>query len=125
MSSRDIEGENPLYLPQAKSYDFSAAIGPCLYVPKSPIASDTVIKMNIERAGVIAFEGQISIDRMKRKHQELVDFLFREMSFPKGVYLMTGTCLVPDNDFTLLVGDTVTIEIEPIGILKNTVGVKK
>ena len=125
MSSRDIEGENPLYLPQAKSYDFSAAIGPCLYVPESPIASDTVIKMNIERAGVIAFEGQISIDRMKRKHQELVDFLFREMSFPKGVYLMTGTCLVPDNDFTLLVGDMVTIEIEPIGILKNTVGVKK
>ena len=125
MSSRDIEGENPLYLPQAKSYDFSAAIGPCLYVPQSPIASDTVIKMNIERAGVIAFEGQISIDRMKRKHQELVDFLFREMSFPKGVYLMTGTCLVPDNDFTLLVGDMVTIEIEPIGILKNTVGVKK
>jgi 2-dehydro-3-deoxy-D-arabinonate dehydratase len=62
---------------------------------------------------------------MKRKHQELVDFLFREMSFPNGVYLMTGTCLVPPNDFTLQVGDSISIGIEPIGILKNTVGVKK
>jgi 2-dehydro-3-deoxy-D-arabinonate dehydratase len=124
MSSRDIEGENPLYLPQAKSYDFSAAIGPCLYVPASPICPDTPIIMQIERAGSVVFEGQITIDRMKRKHQELVDFLFREMSFPHGVYLMTGTCLVPTSDFTLKVGDIISIEITPIGILKNTVGIK-
>lgn len=124
MSSRDIEGENPLYLPQAKSYDRSAAIGPCLYVFEKPIDSETMIKMTIERAEKVVFQGQISINQMKRKHQELVDFLFREMSFPHGVYLMTGTCLVPPNDFTLQVNDSVSIEIEPIGILKNTVGVK-
>jgi len=124
MSSRDIEGENPLYLPQAKSYDFSAAIGPCLYVPATPISSDTPIKMQIERSAQVVFEGQITIDRMKRKHQELVDFLFREMSFPNGVFLMTGTCLVPPSDFTLEVGDIISIEIAPIGVLKNTVGVK-
>jgi 2-dehydro-3-deoxy-D-arabinonate dehydratase len=125
MSSRDIEGENPLYLPQAKSYDRSAAIGPCLCVLENPIDAETMIEMTIERFENVVFHGQISINQMKRKHQELVDFLFREMSFPNGVYLMTGTCLVPPNDFTLQVGDSISIGIEPIGILKNTVGVKK
>lgn len=125
MSSRDIEGENPLYLPQAKSYDRSAAIGPCLCVLENPIDAETMIEMTIERFENVIFHGQISINQMKRKHQELVDFLFREMSFPNGVYLMTGTCLVPPNDFTLQVGDSISIGIEPIGILKNTVGVKK
>lgn len=125
MSSRDIEGENPLYLPQAKSYDRSAAIGPCLYVLDKPMDAETMIEMTIERFENVVFHGQISINQMKRKHQELVDFLFREMSFPNGVYLMTGTCLVPPNDFTLQVGDSISIGIEPIGILKNTVGVKK
>ena len=80
MSSRDIEGENPLYLPQAKSYDKSAAIGPCLYVPEHPIDANTAINMTIERGGVVAFSGTISINQMKRTHQELIDFLFREMN---------------------------------------------
>lgn len=124
MSSRDIEGENPLYLPQAKSYDRSAAIGPCLCVLEKPINEETLIEMTIERKENVVFQGQISINQMKRKHQELVDFLFREMSFPRGVYLMTGTCLVPPNDFTLQEGDSISISIEPIGILRNTVGVK-
>lgn len=124
MSSRDIEGENPLYLPQAKSYDKSAAIGPCLYVPEHPIDANTAINMVIERGGVVVFSGTISINQMKRKHQELIDFLFREMSFPHGVYLMTGTCLVPPNEFTLHIGDKVSISIDEIGTLTNVVATR-
>lgn len=121
MSSRSIEGENPLYLPQAKMYDGSAAIGPCILVTKEPISPLTEIAMLIERNGKNVFEGSTTIDRMKRKHTELVEFLFRESSYPVGCYLMTGTCVVPGNDFTLLSGDTVKISIEGIGILVNTV----
>lgn len=121
MSSRSIEGENPLYLPQAKMYDGSAAIGPCILVTKEPISPLTEIAMLIERNGKNVFEGSTTIDRMKRKHTELVDFLFRESSYPVGCYLMTGTCVVPGNDFTLLSGDAVKISIEGIGILVNTV----
>jgi 2-dehydro-3-deoxy-D-arabinonate dehydratase len=124
MSSRDIEGENPLYLPQAKSYDKSAAIGPCLWVPESPIDPDTKIYMSIERNWKTVFSGQISINQMKRKHGELVEFLTREMSFPHGAYLMTGTCLVPDNTFTLQVGDLIHIDIDGIGRLSNTVDMR-
>lgn len=121
MSSRDIEGENPLYLPQAKSYDGAAAIGPCLYVPESPIDPNTVIRLEILRDGEKLFSGEISINRMKRKHKELVEYLFREMSFPYGAYLMTGTGIVPGDDVTLEVGDEVRISIEGIGTLINTV----
>jgi len=121
MSSRSIEGENPLYLPQAKMYDGSAAIGPCILVTKEPISPLTEIAMLIERNGKNVFEGSTTIDRMKRKHTELVEFLFRESSYPVGCYLMTGTCVVPGNDFTLLSGDAVKISIEGIGILVNTV----
>ncbi len=121
MSSRDIEGENPLYLPQAKSYDASAAIGPCLFVPEKPIDADTMIRINIKRANQEVFSGEISINRMKRKHQELVDYLFRETSFLHGVYLMTGTGIVPPDGFTLAVGDQINISIEGIGLLCNTV----
>jgi 2-dehydro-3-deoxy-D-arabinonate dehydratase len=124
MSSRDIEGENPLYLPQAKCYDRSAAIGPCLWVPKSPIDPDAKIHMTIERNWKTVFSGQISINQMKRKHGELVEFLTREMSFPQGAYLMTGTCLVPDNNFTLQVGDIIHIDIEGIGRLSNSVDMR-
>ncbi|WP_373522529.1 fumarylacetoacetate hydrolase family protein [Aquiflexum sp.] len=124
MSSRDIEGENPLYLPQAKCYDLAAAIGPCLFVPEEPIDPNSKIVMKIERDSKIVFEGDISINQMKRGHEELAEFLFREMSFPDGVYLMTGTCLVPDDTFTLQPGDIVSIEIEAIGILKNTVAIR-
>lgn len=121
MSSRDIEGENPLYLPQAKCYQRSAAIGPCLYVPKEPIAPDTTIHMMIERLGKTQFEGEISINQMKRSHEELAKYLCMEMEFPTGVYLMTGTCLVPDDNFTLEVGDKIHISIDGIGTLTNTV----
>jgi 2-dehydro-3-deoxy-D-arabinonate dehydratase len=121
MSSRDIEGENPLYLPQAKSYDGAAALGPCLYVPESPVSEDTLIQIQINRGQATIFQDEIRINRMKRKHQELVDYLTREMSFPSGVYLMTGTGIVPPDNFTLNTGDVVSITIEHIGTLTNTV----
>lgn len=121
MSSRSIEGENPLYLPQAKMYDGSASLGPCVLVTEQPILPDTVIAIRIEQNGKTVFEGSTIIDRMKRKHEELVEFLFREYSHPVGCYLMTGTCVVPENDFTLRSGDVVTIRIDNIGELVNTV----
>lgn len=121
MSSRDIEGENPLYLPQAKSYDKAAAIGPCLYVPEDVINPDTQISIEIIRNETVMFSGDVSINRIKRKLTDLAHYLFREMSFPNGAYLMTGTGIVPDNDFTLLSGDVVNITIEEIGTLSNEV----
>jgi 2-dehydro-3-deoxy-D-arabinonate dehydratase len=121
MSSRDIEGENPLYLPQAKSYDGSAAIGPCLYVPGKPIGPDSLINIEILRNSKQVFSGEISINRMKRSHTELVGYLFREMSFPFGTFLMTGTGIVPPDSFTLSIGDEVVISIESIGTLRNIV----
>jgi len=121
MSSRDIEGENPLYLPQAKSYNGSAALGPCLYVPGENIHPDTMINIEILRNDQRIFSGEISINRMKRKHTELVEYLFREMTFPNGTYLMTGTGIVPADSFTLHVNDEVRISIEQIGTLINRV----
>lgn len=121
MSSRDIEGENPLYLPQAKSYDGATALGPCLFVPGEPIAADTQISIAIQRRGETVFAHAISIDRMKRKHTELVEYLFREVSFPQGTFLMTGTGIVPPDDFTLQANDVIRITIGPIGTLENTV----
>ncbi len=125
MSSRDIEGENPLYLPQAKCYQRSAAIGPCLLVTAKPIDADTQIHMSIERNKEVVFSGSISINQMKRKHEELIGYLFMEMDFPQGVYLMTGTCLVPPNDFTLAVDDLVHMSIDGIGSLRNKVAIKQ
>jgi 2-dehydro-3-deoxy-D-arabinonate dehydratase len=121
MSSRDIEGENPLYLPQAKSYDGSTAIGPCLFVAEKPIAPDAVISITIHRKGETVFSNEISINRMKRKHVELVEYLFREVTFPYGTYLMTGTGIIPPDSFTLQSGDVIKITIENIGTLENTV----
>lgn len=121
MSSRSIEGENPLYLPQAKMYDGSAAIGPCVLVTAAPIDPATLISIIIMREGSTVFEGNVTIDKMKRKHTELVEFLYREYSFSAGAYLMTGTCVVPDNDFTLQPGDAIQITITGIGTLINTV----
>jgi 2-dehydro-3-deoxy-D-arabinonate dehydratase len=121
MSSRDIEGENPLYLPQAKSYDGAAALGPCIYVPGEPIDANTMIQLKINREKQLVFTGQISINRMKRLHTELVEYLFRETSFPLGVFLMTGTGIVPPDDFTLNIGDEIEITIDGIGTLRNTV----
>jgi 2-dehydro-3-deoxy-D-arabinonate dehydratase len=121
MSSRDIEGENPLYLPQAKSYNGSAALGPCLYVPGKAIDPDTMITIEILRQDKPVFSGEISINRMRRKHIELAEYLFREITFPNGVYLMTGTGIVPPDSFTLQPDDEIRISIERIGTLINRV----
>lgn len=121
MSSRSIEGENPLYLPQAKTYDGSAALGPCLYIPESPIAPETQIRLDIIRDDQTVFSGSIAIDQMKRQHTELVSYLFRECSFPNGCYLMTGTGIVPPDSFTLRAGDVIQITIDGIGTLENVV----
>jgi 2-dehydro-3-deoxy-D-arabinonate dehydratase len=121
MSSRSIEGENPLYLPQAKVYDRSAALGPGLYVPASPITPATVIRMAIRRGAEVAYRGEVAISQIKRSLTELAAWLYRESDFPTGCYLMTGTCLVPGNEFTLREGDNVDISIDGIGTLNNTV----
>jgi 2-dehydro-3-deoxy-D-arabinonate dehydratase len=121
MSSRDIEGENPLYLPQAKSYDGAAALGPCLYVTETPISPETMIHIEIVRGREVMFHDEIKINRMKRTHGELVNYLTREMSFPSGVFLMTGTGIVPPDSFTLNAGDLINITIDNIGTLKNIV----
>lgn len=125
MSSRDIEGENPLYLPQAKVYERSAAIGPCLYVPENEISPDTTISINIKREGNKVFENSIQLNRMKRKFTELAEYLFREMEFEHGCFLMTGTGIVPPNDFTLNEGDEIEISIDEIGTLCNIVAIRK
>ena len=121
MSSRSIEGENPLYLPQAKSYDGSTALGPCIFLTDTPLPKTTLIKMSIYRDGREEFSGEICIDQIKRKFQDLVDYLFRECSFPNGCLLMTGTGIVPSSDFNLASGDEIQINIDAIGTLKNTV----
>ena len=122
MSSRSIEGENPLYLPQAKTYEGCAALGPCIYVPEKPIDQNTMISLDILRDGAVIFSGEVSINTMKRKHQDLVDYLFRECDFPQGCFLMTGTGIIPPDEFSLRVGDETRITIEHIGTLVNKVG---
>lgn len=121
MSSRSIEGENPLYLPQAKTYDGCAAVGPCIYVTGEPLNGDTNINLVISRKGSIAFTGDVLISQLKRTPEELVSFVYRECSFPYGCLIMTGTGIVPGNDFTLQSGDEIAITIDPIGTLINTV----
>ncbi len=121
MSSRDIEGENPLYLPQAKTYDGSAALGPELLISDAPLAGSTAIGMRIERAGSTVFEGATEVAQIKRPFDELVDYLTRETSFPHGCYLMTGAGIVPESDFTLRSGDRIAISIDGIGTLVNRV----
>jgi 2-dehydro-3-deoxy-D-arabinonate dehydratase len=121
MSSRSIEGENPLYLPQAKTYDGCASIGPCIYVTDQPLDKDTNIHLEINRNNEKVFEGDISISQMKRTPEELVSFVYRECSFPTGCLVMTGTGIVPGNDFTLKPGDEIKISIDKIGTLINIV----
>ncbi|MCJ8330925.1 MAG: fumarylacetoacetate hydrolase family protein [Lentisphaeria bacterium] len=121
MSSRSIEGENPLYLPQAKSYDGSCAIGPAIHILAEPASKDIEISIIIARSGNEVFSGSTKLDQMKRELQELVDFLYRELSFPNGAYVMTGTGIVPENDFTLQSGDIISISIDGVGTLTNTV----
>ena len=124
MSSRSIEGENPLYLPQAKVYQRSAALGPGLYVPANPIPSTTLIRMSIYRNGASVYTGEVAISQIKRKLTELAEWLYKETDFVYGSFLMTGTCLVPGNEFTLQPGDKVEIAIDGIGALTNTVSYK-
>jgi 2-dehydro-3-deoxy-D-arabinonate dehydratase len=124
MSSRSIEGENPLYLPQAKVYERSAALGPCLYVPASPIPLTTMIRMSIYRDNRSVYTGEVAISQIKRKLTELAEWLYKETDFVYGCFLMTGTCLVPGNEFTLAPGDRVDISIDGIGVLSNVVNYK-
>jgi 2-dehydro-3-deoxy-D-arabinonate dehydratase len=119
VSSRSIEGENPLYLPQAKTYQFSASLGPCLLVRELPLPSDTAIHLQIQRKKIVVFEQNVTISQMKRKHEELASWLFRETLFPQGTYLMTGTGIIPPDTFTLQPGDEVMIRIDGIGELSN------
>lgn len=121
MSSRDIEGENPLYLPQAKVYDGSCALGPALLLSSGPLPRTTTIQLQVERNGSIAFSGTTTLAELKRDPQLLVSYLFRDNTFPDGAFLMTGTGIVPADDFTLLSGDQVRITIEGIGTLENPV----
>jgi 2-dehydro-3-deoxy-D-arabinonate dehydratase len=122
MSSRDIEGENPLYLPQAKVYDRSCALGPCLLICEEPLSAATEISLEIRRGGVTAFSAATTLKEMKRRPEELVEYLYRNNSFPRGCFLLTGTGIVPPDSFTLQPGDEIRITIAAIGTLVNVVG---
>jgi 2-dehydro-3-deoxy-D-arabinonate dehydratase len=121
MSSRDMVGENPLYLPQAKIYDGSCALGPALLVTAEPLPSSTSIHLEIRRGGSTCFSGSTTLAEMKRDARTLVEYLYRETSFPDGCVLLTGTGVIPPDDFTLQVGDETSITIDRIGTLRNTV----
>ncbi len=126
MSARDIEGENPLYLPQAKMYDHACALGPCITLADDLPAPDaTAIRLLIERAGQPVFDGSTTVAAMARTFADLIDWLGRETTFPSGVILLTGTGVVPPDDFTLAPGDLVHIDITAIGRLTNVVGVRE
>jgi len=121
MSSRSIEGENPLYLPQAKTYEACAALGPCVFVTDQPLDSSTMIALEIKRNNTTVFSDTIAISQMKRTAQELVSYVYKECSFPAGCLIMTGTGIVPGNNFTLQSGDEISISIDSIGTLVNIV----
>jgi len=121
MSARDIEGENPLYLPQAKVYDGSCSIGPGVLFTQDALASTTAIRLSIVRGGKVAFEGETTTGQIKRGFDELATWLYRESTFPVGCYLFTGTGIVPPDAFSLASGDEVAIAIDGIGTLTNTV----
>ncbi|MBI1375429.1 MAG: 2-hydroxyhepta-2,4-diene-1,7-dioate isomerase [Phycisphaera sp.] len=120
LSCRDIEGQNPLYLPQAKTFTGCAGIGPCVYVTDQPLPGDTEVHIEIRRGGKSVFRGETQLSQMKKKLDALVEYLFRDNSFPQGALLMTGTGVVPPDDFSLQHGDEVAITIEPVGTLTNS-----
>jgi 2-dehydro-3-deoxy-D-arabinonate dehydratase len=120
MSSREIEGENPLYLPQAKVYRGCCGLGPGLVV-REPLPAGTKIRITIIREGAVVFTGETSLASMKRTFSELAGWLYRENSFPNGAYLLTGTGLVPPNEFTLAHGDEIRIQVDGLGTLINAV----
>lgn len=119
LSARDLEGENPLYLPQAKTWDTSASVGPCWLLTERPLAGETEVRLQILRKGVVVNEDSTTLAQMKRTAEELVSYLFEELSFPMGCLMMTGTGIVPPDNFTLQPGDVVRISIPPIGTLQN------
>ena len=121
MSSRDIEGENPLYLPQAKVYDGACAVGPCILLTEGLLPPTTKIEIQILRGGAEVFAGAIEISQIKRTLVSLAEYLYREMAFPHGALLLTGTGVVPGDSFTLGHGDEVVITIAAIGTLRNVV----
>ncbi len=122
MSSRQIEGENPLYLPQAKIYNQSCGLGPWITLARfMPPVLEIGIGMKVYRRKRIIFEGKTSVDRMARTLEDLTEWLWRDNSFPNGIFLMTGTGIVPESDFTLEVGDQVDVTIDGIGTLSNSV----
>jgi 2-dehydro-3-deoxy-D-arabinonate dehydratase len=122
MSSRDIEGQNPLYLPQAKVYNRSCALGPGILISKEPLPRETKISIGITRAGSSVFGGETSLAQIKRPFDELAMYLYRDQTFSFGTFLLTGTGIVPPDSFTLEKGDTVRIRIDGIGELMNPVG---
>ena len=122
MSSRDIEGDNPLYLPQAKVYDQCAGLGPCItLVADMPPVPEIGIRLLVTRKGEVVFQDQTGADQMARTFDELIQWLSRENTFPNGVFLMTGTGIVPDTSFTLQPGDVVEIQIDGIGTLTHSI----
>jgi 2-dehydro-3-deoxy-D-arabinonate dehydratase len=121
MSSRDIEGENPLYLPQAKVYDRSCALGPSILIGSEPLAATTPIRLEILRHDSTEFSGVTTFAELKRAPSTLVEYLFRDNIFPFGAFLLTGTGIVPPDSFTLAAGDRIRITIDPIGTLENYV----
>jgi len=121
MSSRDIEGENPLYLPQAKVYHRSCALGPAILITEQPLPKSTNITLEILRDNAQVFSGATTLDQLKRDPQELVDYLFRDNIFPAGAFLLTGTGIVPPDNFTLHSRDEIRISIDQIGTLTNFV----
>ena len=122
MSSRDIEGDNPLYLPQAKVYDECCGLGPAITLVGSMPARESVgIQLVVRRAGVTVFEGSTDLGQLARTFEDLVEWLGRDNSFPQGAFLMTGTGIVPDSDFSLLANDIVDISIDGIGTLSNSI----
>ena len=123
MSSRDIEGANPLYLPQAKVYRRACALGRGILLSSTDKLPETTISLTIHREGAAVFYDTVSTQNVKRSAAELIDYLGRCLSFPEGVVLLTGTGIVPPNDFTLQAGDRITITIDMIGTLMNTVEV--
>jgi 2-dehydro-3-deoxy-D-arabinonate dehydratase len=121
VSSRDIEGENPLYLPQAKVYDASCALGPGLLVTSTPLPTTTEISLAIARDEAVEFAGTTTLAELKRSPDELLEYLYRHNTFTHGCFLMTGTGIVPPDGFTLQADDVVTISIAGVGILRNRV----
>jgi 2-dehydro-3-deoxy-D-arabinonate dehydratase len=122
VSARDIEGQNPLYLPQAKVYDRSCSLGPGVLISSAPLPPSTDIRLEIMRTGQAAFVGSTTLGQMRRDPATLVRYLYRDNAFPYGCFLLTGTGIVPPESFTLKAADRISITIGGIGTLVNFVG---